>query len=61
MLAQAAAGRAELLGRQRAVTNLVQQLADGGQRLGVGGVPFGQELLVLLTSRVCISSASWRC
>ena len=50
-LAQPAGRRPQLGGRQRPVADLVQQLTDRGQRLGVGGVPFGQELLVLLVEQ----------
>ena len=49
--AQPGAGAAQVLVRQRAVTHPVEQGLDRGQRLGVGGVPLGQELLVLLVEQ----------
>ena len=51
VFAQPRAGRLEVTGRPRAVSHPVQQILDRGQRLGVGGVPFGQELLVLLVQQ----------
>jgi len=47
-LTQPGAGQAQAFARQRAVADLVEQGLQRVECLGVGGVPFGQELLVLL-------------
>ena len=51
VLAQPGAGPAQVLRRQRPVTDPVEQAPGRGQRVGVGGVPLGQELLVLLVQQ----------
>ena len=50
--AQPGAGPAQVRLRQRAVTHPAEQGLERGQRLGVGGVPLGQELLVLLVEQL---------
>jgi len=50
-LAHPGAGPLQVGTRQRALTGPVKQDLKGSQRLGIFGVPLGQELLVLLVEQ----------